>query len=76
MNESGKKTIYKNPINPKESKIFSDKGVVNIDDGSEGGSHWTCFIKKGKKSNYYDSFGGNPDNFLLNQLPKPMIYHD
>ena len=26
------------------------------------------------KSYYFDSFGGQPDKFLLNQLPKPIIY--
>ena len=41
-----------------------------------GGSHWTCFIVKDNKSYYFDSFGGQPDKFLLNQLPKPLIYHN
>ena len=40
-----------------------------------GGSHWTCFYIKDNKSYYFDSFGGQPDKFLLNQLPKPIIYH-
>ena len=39
-------------------------------------THWTCFIIKDKKSYYFDSFGGNPDKFLLKQLPKPIIYHN
>ena len=40
-----------------------------------GGSHWTCFLVKDNKSYYFDSFGGQPENFLLNQLPKPITYH-
>ena len=40
-----------------------------------GGSDWTCFIGKDKKSYYFGSFGGQPDIFLLNQLHKPKIYH-
>ena len=44
-------------------------------DGSQGGSHWTCFKIKGEKSRYFDSFGGQPDKFLLNQLAKPIINH-
>ena len=40
-----------------------------------GGSHWTCFIVKDNKSSYYDSFVGQPDKILLNQLPKPTTYH-
>ena len=41
-----------------------------------GGSHWTCFYIEDKKSFYFDSFGGRPDIFLLNQLPTPMTYHN
>ena len=41
-----------------------------------GGSHWVCFIIKDNKSYYFDSFGGQPDKFPLNQLPKPIIYHN
>ena len=41
-----------------------------------GGSHWTCFYIKGNKSYYFDSFGGQPDKFLLNQLPKSIMYHN
>ena len=41
-----------------------------------GGSHWTCFYIKDKKSYYFDSFGGQPDEFLLKQLLKPIVYHN
>ena len=57
-------------------KINSDTGCVNIDNGSQDGTHWTCFILKDNESNYFDSFGGAPDKFLLNQLPKPIIFHN
>ena len=75
MNESELQKIYNYPIYPRDSKIYSDKGFVNIDNGSMGGSHWTCFIVN-DKSFYFDSFGGQPDKFLLKQLPKPIIYHN
>ena len=39
-----------------------------------GGTHWICFIIKDNKPYYYDSFGGAPDSFLLQQLPKPKKY--
>ena len=39
-------------------------------------THWTCFIVKDKKIFYFDSFGGQPDEFLPNQLPKPILYHN
>ena len=41
-----------------------------------GGTHWTYFIIKHNKSFYFDSFGGQPNKILLNQLPKPIIYHN
>ena len=76
MNESQLQKVYNHPIYPKNSKIYSDRRFVNIDDGRLGGSHWTCFIKKDNKSYYFDCFGGSPDNFLLNQLPKPIIFYN
>ena len=75
MNKSQIRRVYIYSINPRDSKIYSDKGFVNIDNGSMGGTHWVCFIIKDKKLYYFDSFGGNPDKFLLKQLPKPIIYH-
>ena len=76
MNESQLQKIYNYPIYPRDSKIYSDKGFVNIDNGLMGGSHWTCFIVKDNKSYYFDSFGGSPDKFLLKQIPKTIIYHN
>ena len=76
MNESQLQRNYNNPNYPKDSIIYSDKRFVNIDDGSRFGTHWTCFIVKNDKSFYFDSFGGQPDKFLLNQLRKPIIYHN
>ena len=76
MNESELQKVFNYSVYPRDSKIFSDKGFVNIDDGRMGGSHWTCFIVKDKKSYYFDSFGRTPDNFLLNQFSKPIIHHN
>ena len=68
--------VHNYPIYPRESKIYSDKGFVNIDDGSQNGTHWTCFIVKVKKSYLFDTFGGQTDKFLKNHLPKPIIYQN
>ena len=76
MNESQLQRIFNYSIYPRDRKTYSDKGFENIDNGSMGGSHWTCFYIKDNKSYYFDSFGGQPDKFLLNQLPKPIIYHN
>ena len=76
MNEFELQRIFNYPIYPRDSQIYSDKGFVNIDNGFQGGTHWTCFIVKDNKSYYFDSFGGAPDKYLLKQLPKPTIYHN
>ena len=74
MNESQIRKIFNYPIYPRESKLLSENGSVIIDNGSRGGTHWTCFIVKDNKLYYFDSFGGQPDKFLLNQFPKPITY--
>ena len=66
-NESELQRVYNYPLNPRDSKIHSNKGFVKIADGRMGGTHWTCFKIKENKSYYFDSFGGAPDKFLLNQ---------
>ena len=74
--ESDLQKTYDIHIYPRDSKIISDEVFVNIDNGSMGGTHWTAFIVKDNKSYYFDNFGGQPDKFLLNQLPKPILYHN
>ena len=76
MNGSELQKNYINPFYPRDSKIYTDKGFVNIDNGDMGGRRWTCFIVKENKSHFFDSFGGNPDMFLLNQLAKPIMYQN
>ena len=56
MNESQLQRVFNYHIYPRDSKIVSDKGIVKIDNGSMGGTHWVCFIIKGNKSFYFDSF--------------------
>ena len=76
MNESELQKVYNYLFYPRASKIYSDKSFVNLDDGSQNGTHWTCFIIKDNKSFYFDSFGVEPDKSLLNEIPKPKIYHN
>ena len=76
MNESDLQRVFKNNIYPRGSKIYSDKRFVNIDNGSEGGSHWTCFRVKDNESFYFDSFCGQPDTFSRSKLTKTIIYHN
>ena len=76
MNESDLQRVYNYDIYPRDSKIHSDKRFVDIEDGSQGGTHWTAFEINGNKSFYTDSFGTGTDKFLLNQIAKPIIYHN
>ena len=57
MNESQLQKLYNNPIYPRDSKIHSDNWFVNIENGSQGGTHWCAFHIKYNKSYYFDSFG-------------------
>ena len=69
MKESPLQKIYIYPIYPIDSKTYSNKGFVNINNGSMGGTHWTCFCIKDNKSFYFDSFGGQPDkSYSINYL--------
>ena len=58
MNESQLERVYNYSVYPRDSKIFSDKGFVNIDNGSMGGTHLCAFYVKDNKSYYFHSFGG------------------
>ena len=48
MNESELQRIHNSPVYPRDAKIYSDRGFVNIDNGSQGGTHWACFMVKEK----------------------------
>ena len=50
MNQSQLQKIYNYPIYPRDSTIYLDRGFINIDNGSMGGTHWTCFKMKDNKS--------------------------
>ena len=75
-NKSHLQRVYNYHMYPGGSKKCSAKGFVNIDNGSQVGTHWTCFVIRDNKSIHFDSFGGKPDTFLLYQLPKPIMYHN
>ena len=70
MNESQLQKISEYPIYPRDSRIDYDKGFGNIDDATQGGTPWCCFIIKDNKSSYFDSFGGRPDKFLIKEIPE------
>ena len=58
MTQSDWRKVFNYHIYPEGSIITFNKGYVNIENGSMGGTHWTCFHKKDKKSYCFDAFGG------------------
>ena len=46
MNKRELQRVYIYRVYPRDSKIYSDKGFVNIENGIMGGSHWMCFVIK------------------------------
>ena len=58
INESELQRVHKYSIYPRDSKIHSTQGFVNIDNGSQGGTHWCAYYAKDNKSYYFYSFGG------------------
>ena len=70
------KKNYNFPIYRKGSGETTKTGLKNIDNRQMGGTHWTCFYIKHNRSIFFDSFGGQPDTFLPNQLPESIIYQN
>src|SRR5271156_6933079 len=51
----------------------NESGIVNLQDSDEQGSHWVCYLKKGKLKYYFDSYGLDCSNEVLNYLKRPII---
>ena len=49
---------------------------MKIDNGSQRGTPWCAFHVKDNESKYFDSFGSQPDVFLLKRLPKLILFHN
>lgn len=44
-------------------------GIINLGDIVSGGTHWTCYAKRGKDTFYFDSFGDvNPPREFVKYL--------
>lgn len=41
---------------PKKIKE-NERGIVNLDDSTNKGTHWICYAKKGNSITYFDSYG-------------------
>ena len=85
MTESDWQKFFRFRIDPRDSILTTGKEIVNLDNGSLGGSQWTCFYIKdeadstshagsAKISFYFDSFYEPPNKVLHKQLPKAFTY--
>ena len=66
MNESGLQRVFKYKIHPRDSIITTNKGFVNIDNGSQGGTHWCAFYVKNNKFSTLTHSVVSQINFNLN----------
>ena len=48
-------------------------GIVNLDSIENQGTHWVCYYKNNDESFYFDSFGLDPPNELVNYIKVPII---
>ena len=76
MNESNFQRVYFYSLYPRDSKLTTDKIFINIGIGPIGGTHCKCFDNKDKKSLYSDNCRGPFDKLLLQQLTKPITFHN
>ncbi len=50
-------------------------GILNLDNSSGNGTHWTAWWKKGDEKLYFDSYGLRPPNELMKYLNNPVYYN-
>ena len=50
-------------------------GILNLDDVSGRGTHWVCWYKRAKRQYYFDSFGVQPPEELIQYLASPILYN-
>ena len=59
------------PKKPKKKEC----GILNLDDTTESGTHWVAWYKNGTEKKYFDSYGLQPPNELVDYLHSPILYN-
>lgn len=59
------------PAKPRKNEC----GILNLGDSSGVGTHWVAWWKKGDSKYYFDSYGLQPPNELVNYLKSPVYYN-
>jgi hypothetical protein len=50
-------------------------GILNLDNSSGNGTHWVAWAKQGGTKYYFDSYGIQPPNELINYCKNPILYN-
>ncbi len=50
-------------------------GILNLDDSSGNGTHWVAWVKRGENKYYFDSYGIQPPQELIQYLQRPILYN-
>jgi len=58
---------------PKKPRI-KECGILNLDDGGKGGTHWVAWSKSKQENIYFDSFGIQPPLEIIDYLGSPVFY--
>ena len=59
------------PTTPKKKEC----GILNLDDTAGSGTHWFAWYKNGTEKKYFDSYGLQPPNELVDYLHSPILYN-
>ena len=59
------------PTTPKKKEC----GILNLDDTMGSGTHWVAWYKNGTEKKYFDSYGLQPPNELVDYLHSPILYN-
>ena len=51
-------------------------GIINLEDSTGPGTHWTAYYKSPTKTFYFDSFGLSPPKEMLEYLKTEIIYNE
>jgi hypothetical protein len=49
-------------------------GIINFVDSRGMGTHWCCWFKRGREKYYFDSYGLQPPNEIVQYLKTGILY--
>lgn len=73
----GFRGVYMRDCLPKKP-LYKECGIINLDINANPGTHWTAYIKNGRKTIYFDPFGNlKPCIEFINYIscPKNIFYN-